>query len=70
MSGKRKQSSDWLMLFAYLAYLRTVRAQQNPERVLLRLISIVGIVLGIVALVVAGAPEKVSELIRLWPIMP
>jgi hypothetical protein len=56
-------------------YLTTVQRMTRPqptttERVLLRLIVVVGIVLAIAALVAIGAPEEVANLLRLWPIKP
>jgi hypothetical protein len=61
----------WLVFLAYLAYLRAMRPQQPPEaRVLHSLIVVIGLVLVVVALVAAGAPENVGEAIQNWPIIP
>jgi len=71
MSKKDQHRGDWVALLAYLAFLRAMKPQQNPSvRVLLWLIAVVGAVLGIVALVAAGAPDKVGELVRFWPFAP
>lgn len=61
----------WLVFLAYLAYLIAMRPQKSPEIGTLRtLIVIVGLVLSIVALVVAGTPEIVKDVIAHWPVMP
>lgn len=61
----------WLVFVAYLAYLRSIRPQPPSEiNVLRSLIIVTGLVLVVVALVAAGAPDEVSQVIKHWPIIP
>ncbi len=59
---------SWLILIAYLAYLRAMQPQRPTEVTVLRtLLLVVGLVLTVVALVTAGAPELVVEMLQQWP---
>lgn len=75
----------WLAFLAYLAYLFLVYRSMQPTRSeppyemrglgrligALRLqITIVGLVLIVVALVAAAAPEEVVKVVSQWPILP
>jgi hypothetical protein len=62
-----ERTPTWLVLLAYFAYLRAMRPQQPPEIKTLRWLILAFIVM---ALVSAGAPEKVVEVIRHWSIIP
>ena len=60
-----------LMFLAYVAYLRAMRLQFSPETKVLRtLIVVVGLVLTVVALVVAGKPNMVPEVLKYLPSIP
>jgi hypothetical protein len=66
---------EFLSFLAYLAWLTTYRRLSRPplsttDRVLICLITSVGIVLGILALVTVGTPEQVSEFLKNWPVLP
>lgn len=70
-----KQQSErmptWLVFMAYLAYLRAMQPQRTPEVAVLRtFIIVVGLVLTVVALVAAGAPNMVVDAIKHWPLIP
>lgn len=70
-TNEPNKAPHWLIFLAYLAYLRAMRPQSTPEVSALRmLIVITGLVLVTVALVVAGAPDKVGEVVHNWPILP
>jgi hypothetical protein len=75
----------WLTFLAYLAYLFFVYRSMQPMRseppyemrglgrligALRLLIAIAGMVLIVVALVAAAAPEEVVKVISQWPILP
>lgn len=61
----------WLLFLAYLAWLRAMRRERStPERVLRTLIITVGLVLVVVALGAAGAPEVVADVLQNWPLLP
>jgi len=65
------QISAWMLLLAYLAYLQASRPQRATEAEVLRtLIVVVGLVLCVVALVAARAPDVATELVKHWPIVP
>lgn len=75
MSKKKHSPPDWLSFAAYLAYLLTLKRMTCPvptttDRVLVRLITIVGFVLVVLALVVIGAPDVVSDIAKNWPFLP
>jgi drug/metabolite transporter (DMT)-like permease len=74
IEGKRSQPADiprWLVFLAYLAYLRAMRPHPPAEATVLRLLGvIVGLVLVVVALVAAGAPDQVAEALKAWPMVP
>jgi hypothetical protein len=60
----------WLILIAYLAYLRAMQPQRPTEVIVLRtLILVVGFVLTVVAVVAAGAPEVVIDILKHWPVI-
>lgn len=61
----------WLVFIVYLAYLRAIQPQRIPEVTVMRtLIIVVGLVLTVVALVAAGAPNTVVDIIKHWPLIP
>jgi hypothetical protein len=65
------KAPHWLILIAYLAYLRAMRPRPIPETSALRiLILTTGLVLVILALVIAGAPEQVAGVVANWPFLP
>lgn len=62
---------NWMLFLLYLAWLRATRPQPHPSvTVLHTLIIAVALVLTVVALVAAGAPEAVVEMMKHWPIAP
>lgn len=73
---ERKESEPgpmphWMMFLLYLAWLRAVHPQPHISvTVLATLIISVALVLTVVALVAAGAPEMVAETLKNWPIAP
>jgi hypothetical protein len=61
----------WLVFMIYLTYLRAIQPQRTPEVAVIRtLIIVVGLVLTVVALVAAGAPNTVVDIIKHWPLIP
>lgn len=74
MPSEHRHDDDtpkWLVFLAYLAYLRAMRPQEAPEPGTLRLlIVVVGLILVVVALVAAGAPEQVAAVLHNWPVIP
>lgn len=60
-----------LEFLAFLVYLRSVRpSEPHLTKVLLTLILVVGMVLVVLALVVIGKPEYVSEALQHLPVVP
>ena len=66
--------ANWLDLLAYLAYLRYLQAtrSQPPANVQISHVLIVAmaLVLTVVALVAAGAPQYVVDILKYWPLHP
>lgn len=66
-----QQMPNWMLFLLYLAWLRATRPQpQSSVTVLTTLIIAVALVLTVVALVAAGAPEAVAEVLKHWPVLP
>lgn len=74
LTEQRPQSDRlpiWLILLMYLAYLHATQPRHPTEVVVLRtLILVVGLVLTVVAVVAAGAPEVIVEVVKHWPSLP
>ena len=61
----------WMIFLLYLAWLRAMRPQPPVTATVLRtLIIAVALVLVVVALVAAGAPEVVADVMQQWPLTP
>ena len=71
MRQQSERMPTWLVFMVYLAYLRAMQPERTPEVAVLRtLIIVVGLVLTVVALVAAGAPSTVVDIIKHWPLIP
>ena len=67
----RERVSPWLQFLAYLVMVRALRDHPSTEQAVLRtLIVVVGLVLVVVALCAAGAPEVVGQVLQHWPLTP
>ncbi len=61
----------WMLFLAYLAYLRAMRSPRSLDTALWRtLIAVIGLLLVVVTLVIAGDPQLISDVIRHWPLIP
>jgi|SRR5581483_1955355 len=61
----------WLLFLAYLAYLRATQPQRPPELALLRtLILATMLILIVVALVVAGDPKTIPDVLQHLHLIP
>ena len=68
---QRERVSPWLQFLAYLVVIRALRERPTTEQAVLRiLIIVVGLVLIVVALCAAGAPEVVEQVVQHWPLTP
>ena len=68
---RRERVSPWMQFLAYLVLVRALRDRPATEQVVLRtLIVVVGLVLIVVALCAAGAPEVVGPVLQHWPLIP
>ena len=68
---QREQVSPWLQFLTYLVLVRALRDRPTTDQVVLRtLIVVIGLVLVVVALCAAGAPEVVVQVLQHWPLTP